>query len=349
MVTGDESIPVGAVARPCPAVARPCPVVPIRMVDGVRTSHYHYNLVANDDNYPPYAIIASMHPYTQPVTELIQQRFSCRKYSRDPIPTDLQQTLRERMEQFSGKPNDPAMRFDLVAVEEQDGQALRGLGTYGFIQNASGFVVGALKAGQQDLEAYGYRLQQIVLAATDLGLGSCWLGGTFNKSAFARKIDLQDGERIPAILAIGVIDDAVQARQGLIRQQVRGDRRIPWEQLFFDGSWGVPLSRESAGSYATALEMVRVGPSASNKQPWRIVQGEGAYHLFLQRTKGYRNLVTRLVQIDDMQRLDMGIAMCHFELSARELGLHGHWGTVDHGLALPDDQIEYIASWLLTN
>jgi hypothetical protein len=59
--------------------------------------------------------------------------------------------------------------------------------------------------------------------------------------------------------------------------------------------------------------------------------------------------MTRLVQIDDMQRLDMGIAMCHFELTTRELGLKGKWGIVDHGLDLPDDQIEYSVSWVLTS
>ncbi len=253
------------------------------------------------------------------------------------------------MDLLRGNPHDPEMRFGLLAADGQDGKALRGLGTYGFIQDASGFVVGALKAGKQDLEAYGYRLEQIVLAATDLGLGTCWLGGTFNKSAFARKIALQAGERIPAILAIGLMDDETQARQGVIRQRVNGHKRIPWEELFFDGDWGLPLAREHAGIYATALEMVRVAPSASNKQPWRIVQVESAFHFYLQRTPGYRSLMTRLVRIDDMQRLDMGIAMCHFELTARELGLSGQWGSVDHGVVLPDDQIEYVTSWHLTN
>ncbi len=290
-----------------------------------------------------------MQYFSQPVTDLIQQRFSCRKYSRDPIPNGLQLALRERMDLLRGNPHDPEMRFGLLAADGQDGKALRGLGTYGFIQDASGFVVGALKAGKQDLEAYGYRLEQIVLAATDLGLGTCWLGGTFNKSAFARKIALQAGERIPAILAIGLMDDETQARQGVIRQRVNGHKRIPWEELFFDGDWGLPLAREHAGIYATALEMVRVAPSASNKQPWRIVQVESAFHFYLQRTPGYRSLMTRLVRIDDMQRLDMGIAMCHFELTARELGLSGQWGSVDHGVVLPDDQIEYVTSWHLTN
>jgi hypothetical protein len=56
--------------------------------------------------------------------------------------------------------------------------------------------------------------------------------------------------------------------------------------------------------------------------------------------------MTRLVNIDDMQRLDMGIAMCHFELTARELGLNGKWELQKHAVELPDDQSEYTISWI---
>lgn len=290
-----------------------------------------------------------MPTYTQPITDLIQQRFSCRKYSKEPIPVKIQEKLRSLMAELSSGPFGTPMRFDLITAEGQDGKALRGLGTYGFIQGASGFVVGALGAGQQNLEEYGYRMEQIVLAATDVGLGTCWLGGTFTKSAFSRRIDLQTEERMPAILAIGLMDNEVLARKGAIRQYVAGQRRMPWEYLFFDGAWGVPLSFEYAEMYSQPLEMVRLGPSASNKQPWRIVRTDVFFHFFIQRTKGYRNLMTRLVQIDDMQRLDIGIAMCHFELTARELGLQGKWKVVDHGLDLPDGQIEYSISWVLTD
>ncbi len=290
-----------------------------------------------------------MLTYTQPIDELIQQRFSCRKYNKEPIPEEMQEKLRSVMIELDSGPFGTRMRFNLITAEDQDGKALRGLGTYGFIQGASGFVVGALGSGQKNLEEYGYRMEQIVLAATDLGLGTCWLGGTFTKSTFARRISLQEKESMPAILAIGLIADEAEARQGAIRQQVSGHKRIPWEELFFDRLWGTSLSPEAAGEYATALEMVRLGPSASNKQPWRIVRTEGFFHFFIQRTKGYRNLMTRLVQIDDMQRLDIGIAMCHFELTARELDLQGKWGIVKHELDLPNDQIEYIISWVLTS
>ena len=287
--------------------------------------------------------------FSQPVKDLIQQRFSCRKYSREPIPGQMQANLRDFMIGLNTGMFGTPMRFELIATEEQDPKALRGLGTYGFIQGASGFVVGALGAGQHNLEEYGYRMEQLVLAATDLGLGTCWLGGTFTKSVFARRVDLQKDESMPAILAIGLIADEAEARQGAIRQRVSGHRRIPWQELFFDRLWGTALTPEAAGEYATVLEMVRLGPSASNKQPWRIVRTDGFFHFLIQRTKGYRNLMTRLVKIDDMQRLDIGIAMCHFELTSRELGLQGKWGIVEHGLDLADNQIEYIVSWILTD
>lgn len=237
------------------------------------------------------------------------------------------------------------MRFDLVAADGQDGKALRSLGTYGFIQNPNGFVVGALEPGEHNLEEFGYRMEEIVLAATDMGLGTCWLGGTFMKSAFARKIDLQPGDTMPAILSIGLIENEEQARSGLIRKRVAGDRRIPWERLFFDGEFGQPLDDETIGRYKTVLEMLRIGPSASNKQPWRVVKRDQDFHFYMQRTPGYRSVFTRLVQIDDMQRLDMGIAMCHFELTAMELSLPGKWVFEDPGLDLPDGLTEYVVTW----
>jgi hypothetical protein len=47
-----------------------------------------------------------------------------------------------------------------------------------------------------------------------------------------------------------------------------------------------------------------------------------------------------------MQRIDMGIAMCHFELSARELGLAGRWAVSEPGIPTGDGLGEYTVSWL---
>jgi nitroreductase len=95
--------------------------------------------------------------------------------------------------------------------------------------------------------------------------------------------------------------------------------------------------------------MVRLGPSASNKQPWRVMKNGDSWHFFLARTRGYgQGRFRRTGRAADMQRLDMGIAMCHFELAARELGLDGRWVTTVPVIDPPaiDDLTEYTASWV---
>ena len=90
-------------------------------------------------------------------------------------------------------------------------------------------------------------------------------------------------------------------------------RRRP---AFFRRDWGSPLASAAAGPWATVLESVRLAPSASNKQPWRMIRQDGAFHFFLDRDKAY----SAMMPLVDLQRIDMGIAMCHFQLAAAEAG-----------------------------
>jgi nitroreductase len=128
---------------------------------------------------------------------------------------------------------------------------------------------------------------------------------------------------------------------------MNANRRLPMEQMFFTGTFGNPLTTEAAGLYAQPLEMVRWAPSASNKQPWRIIRIGDAWHFYLQRTKGYGKgtLLFSILRLADLQRVDMGIAMCHFELTARSLGLHGRWIVEDPKLKIPENT-EYTVSWI---
>jgi hypothetical protein len=49
--------------------------------------------------------------------------------------------------------------------------------------------------------------------------------------------------------------------------------------------------------------------------------------------------------IADLPRVDLGIAMCHFQLTAEELGLKGRWEVSAEELPGVDESLEYIASW----
>lgn len=279
-------------------------------------------------------------------TDLMAGRFSCRQYRQMDIPDALAEDLVHTLSGMTTGPFGSTLRFKLMAARQGDPDLLKGLGTYGFIRNPAGFIAGAVQPQGMYLEDYGYCLELAVLKATDLGLGTCWLGGTFNKGGFASRIGLKDGESLPAVISTGLLPEDASGGTGFVRRVVNGDRHLPAEKLFFEGNLEDPLAAGNAGAYNTALQMVRMAPSASNKQPWRVLLAGSAFHFYLQRTPGYRNHLTRLVEIEDMQRLDMGIAMCHFKLAATDAGLAGHWQVSAPGLARSGSPREYIASWV---
>jgi nitroreductase len=283
--------------------------------------------------------------FSKPVTELITQRYSCRNYLEALIDEAKCNLLRRFVGSSQVGPFGMPVRFGLIAATDEDPSALRGLGTYGFIKGATGYIAGVVGDGKHNLEDFGYLMERAILFATDLDLGTCWLGGTFTKSRFAKRFGVHDGEEMPAVTSIGYDADQPHLQDSVSRRVANSNHRLPWERLFFEGRFGTPLPPEVTGDYATALQMVRLGPSASNKQPWRIVREGERWHFFIERSFLYGPRTLGLVGIADMQRLDIGIAMCHFELSARELGLGGEWRIEVPSFKLPSSRIEYSATW----
>jgi len=285
-------------------------------------------------------------PFSRPVTEIIRQRFSCRTYLEKPIDEDQRRRLSSFISAAGEGPFGTPLRFELVAATERERSSLKGLGTYGMIRNPAGFIVGAVGPSEKNLEDYGCAMETIVLGATDIGLGTCWLGGTFTKSGFAKKISAAEEEMVPAVASVGYVAPG-GGREGGVRRWVGADHRLPWGNLFFREIFGNPLTPDEAGAYSVPLEMVRLGPSAANKQPWRIVREGDAWHFYVQRTKGYGDsFAFRLLGLADLQRVDMGIAMSHFELTAVEIGLKGTWVVREPGIEKPDSATEYTASWV---
>jgi hypothetical protein len=285
-------------------------------------------------------------PLPQPVRELIDRRYSCRTYLPRPIGEVARQRLTDYLATQTTGPLGSEARFGLIAASPGDREALKRLGTYGFIKGATGFIVGTVQRAPNDLEDYGYLLQKVILFATGLGLGTCWLGGTFTRSTFVRRFGgLKRGETMPAVVSVGLIGDDGRER---IREREEGSRRLPSSELFFARRFGEPLDLGAAGAYTPALEAVRMAPSATNKQPWRIIREGASWHFYLRRTKGYGkdSALFTVLRIADLQRVDLGIALCHFELVARECGLDGSWLASDPGLPLPGKNTEYVATWI---
>ena len=83
---------------------------------------------------------------------------------------------------------------------------------------------------------------------------------------------------------------------------------------------------------------MRLAPSAVNKQPWRIVAADGGFHFYEKQDKGYVSEKT-----GDLQKIDVGIALCHFVLGLEEQGKQPVVSVQGPGLPVPAG-VHYIAT-----
>jgi len=277
--------------------------------------------------------------FMQQLTELIKKRASCRTYADKPTGEKaLQEFSRIVAKEYRG-PFGNRPEFQLISMDMSSPTERKKLGTYGVIKNARFFLAGKIKKAEKAVEDYGYCMESLILQATALGLGTCWLAGTFNATGFAQKVELQPDELLPAISPVGYPANHKSLTEKIFRRFAGANYRKPWSDIFFKGNFSEPLTWEQAGVYAAAIENVRRAPSASNRQPWRILLDNAGniFHFYLERSFGYK---LREIAIQD---IDMGIAMNHFELTAREAGYAGGWSNDKN--APQKKRWDYIVSW----
>ena len=276
------------------------------------------------------------------IIKTIKFRKSCRTYSDKAIESKKLDELRQFLTANAKAPFGNKVRFDLINLNEMDVADLKKLTTYGVIKGARQFIAGTVEKNHKAMEDYGYCMEKNILKATSMGLGTCWLGGTFKRSGFAEKIRITESELLPAISPVGYARDNRAVIDRLFRFVAASDKRKPWNEFFYLHDTNHILDHQNSGRFKAPLECVQMAPSASNKQPWRIIKdkGQDTFHFYLRRTSGYGNIAPDI----QLQNVDMGIAMCHFELAARELGLAGEWCAKDPQSQKGD--MEYIVSWL---
>jgi nitroreductase len=273
------------------------------------------------------------------ITSLIKKRVSCRTYADKPVEEKILQEFNCLVAAQHAGPCGNKPKYQLINLDMTEPAQWKKLGTYGVIKNARLFLAGTIKKGNKAVEDYGYCMESLILQATAFGLGTCWMAGTFSASGFAQAIKLQEDELLPAISPVGYRADRQSFAEKIFRLSAGSDHRKPWPDLFFAGNFSTPLTQAQAGKYSDALENIRLAPSASNKQPWRILRdtATNAFHFYLERAFGYK---LREVPIQD---IDMGIAMNHFELTAQEMGIKGKWQINEN--APQNSSSDYITSW----
>lgn len=134
--------------------------------------------------------------------------------------------------------------------------------------------------------------EAFVLEAVSLGLGTCWVG-SFKESGVEHLL-LKEGERVAAVIAVGVPAQEYQRR-----------KRKPLSKICVGDPASWPL-----WAYHAA-ECVRYAPSALNRQPWRL---------------GYAGRTLVLEKGGMGSGVDLGIALLHMSLGVGDKPHVIRWG-----------------------
>ena len=70
----------------------------------------------------------------------------------------------------------------------------------------------------------------------------------------------------------------------------------------------------------------------------KIIRKDGVFHFYEKKDKGYVSEAT-----GDLQKIDVGIALCHFMMGLEEQGKTATVVVSDPGIHIPNE-VEYIAS-----
>ena len=274
--------------------------------------------------------------YSVTVQELIRKRKSVRTYLDKSIEPHKKEALKSVMEELSNE----NYRFRLIDFEFEEGAKL---GTYGMIKGANAYIIGIMNKGKgSDVYTsfdFGGDFEKIVLKATDLELGTCWLAATFNSSDVSNLVDLSGNEQVVMVSPVGY-EAPKRVTEKLTRFFAKSDSRKPWSDLFFNIDDTMPLTREQAGPYAEALDMLRLAPSASNSQPWRIIKRSNKFEFYTSAS----SIASKPDQKIDLSYNDLGIAKAHFELTVQALGLNGYWEMLE-GDVSGLGEITYVGAW----
>lgn len=262
------------------------------------------------------------------IIDAIRTRRSVRTFDGEPLPDSLCKLLSDAVESatspFGGDVAVRLKKFDLKGGYRPS--------TYGIIKGASDFFLLGFGDDEASALTAGFRFEQVVLKAWQMGLGTCWISSTFKGSVFGREQIWPDGAMLKIVSPVGF-----PAKQSILERVTRlslGSRnRKSCGELFFSGDFRHPYS--GMGDFATALEMMRLAPSSANSQPWRALVVGDTVHFYYKP----HNAVSVV---------DCGIGLCHFHESELANSFVGRFFRAAAPSSAPSP-LKYLCSYIRSN
>jgi hypothetical protein len=256
--------------------------------------------------------------------DLMRARRSCRSFqTRKLTPADYNELL-EYVWQYSEAPTigKAPIRFEYVAAPL----------TVWPTVNATEFLVAIAPSTYNRLAIIdvGRSLQKIVIAATRMGLGTCWIGPGADQTSIVRHLGDRFNpkeDHIICVCAIGYKSWYIPMFLRIFNLQFR--RRLPLSRLFFaDSHFEKPLNVKAYpfNRFGRSYEVCQWSPSSYNGQTTRCAA-------VMERGDEDRPHLTRFdfYAVTDSRyyaAVALGIWCADWEMGCEALGIHGHFAVL---------------------
>lgn len=146
--------------------------------------------------------------------EAIMQRRSVRRYLSKPVPEEDLKTILEAGRQAPSAANRQPWHFVLVRSKDQKRRLAEACSGQTWLADADAILAGV---GKPTVNEKWYpvdvaiAMQNMILAATSLGYGTCWIGA-FDEARVKEVLGIPEEMRVVAVTPIGVPGDKPEAR-----------------------------------------------------------------------------------------------------------------------------------------
>jgi len=257
----------------------------------------------------------------------ILSRRSVRRYAQEPLDSETLAQVQHLAE--SARPlvptnhmivgrRDDLIRQDLVTL----------LGGYGRLITPPHALAPYIVGDRYLLTDLGYRVEQVVVRMTALGIGSCYIGALPKEEEIRRRLDIPSGGRIGAFVVFGRPAESLtgQSFNRLLRTALGRTREPELSRFFFQDSPDNPAQPPEA--LRPLILAAARAPSACNAQPWRFLWHADRLVLFVTRN----NPKYGDGRSEEYCLYDGGIAMANMMLAMEAQGMTGQWQLLE-----PDD------------
>lgn len=229
--------------------------------------------------------------------QAIQKRISRRSFLQQKVSEEKIQKLQTMATQLN---KESGLTFEILLEGSSMFSDLSK--SYGMFKNVQSLILLKGPMDNISVEKSGYYGEKLVLELTKLGLGSCWVHGTYDKNN--PMLQGQGDNRLICVIPFGEVTAQTTTKEKMIRGISHRRTKTAKEMT--------NAGKEAPNWFWNAMEAVQLAPSALNSQKTKILLQEG-------------KIIAQIGAVKETDFIDLGIAKLHFEIGA-DNGKRFQWG-----------------------